>query len=34
MAALEALHLAFPLPHLPAAFGRDCNHHPLSGLQR
>ena len=19
-----------PLPHLPAPFGRDCNHHPLS----
>ena len=30
MAALEAFQLAFPLPHLPATFGRDCNHHPLS----
>jgi glycosyltransferase involved in cell wall biosynthesis len=31
MAALEAFQLAFPLPHLPATFGRECNHHPLSG---
>ena len=30
MAALEAFQLAFPLPHLPATFGRACNHHPLS----
>jgi hypothetical protein len=30
MAALEAFQLAFPLPHLPASFGRWCNHHPLS----
>jgi hypothetical protein len=30
MAALEAFQLAFPLPHLPATFGRECNHHPLS----
>jgi hypothetical protein len=30
MAALEAFQLAFPLPHLPATFGRDCTRHPLS----
>jgi len=30
MAALEAFQLAFPLPHLPATFGRECNNHPLS----
>lgn len=30
MAALEAFQLAFPLPHLPATYGRDCNHHSLS----
>ena len=30
MAALEAFQLAFPLPHLPATFGLECNHHPLS----
>jgi glycosyltransferase involved in cell wall biosynthesis len=30
MAALEVFQLAFPLPHLPATFGRWCNHHPLS----
>ena len=30
MAALEAFQLAFPLPHLPATFGRECNDHPLS----
>lgn len=30
MAAVEAFQLAFPLPHLPATFGRDCNHHSLS----
>jgi glycosyltransferase involved in cell wall biosynthesis len=30
MEALEAFQLAFPLPHLPATFGRECNHHPLS----
>ena len=30
MAALEAFELAFPLPHLPATFGRACNVHPLS----
>ena len=29
MAALEAFHLAFPLPHLPATFGRERNDHPL-----
>jgi len=30
MGALEAFQLAFPLPHLPATFGREINHHPLS----
>ena len=30
MAALKAFQLAFPLPHLPATLGRDCNDHPLS----
>lgn len=30
MAALEAFQLAFPMPHLPASFGRDCNQHPNS----
>ena len=30
MAALETFQLAFPLPHLPATFGRECNVHPLS----
>ncbi len=30
MAALEAFQLAFPMPHLPATFGRECNDHPLS----
>ena len=30
MAALETFQLAFPLPHLPATFGRECNNHPLS----
>ena len=30
MGALEAFQRAFPLPHLPATFGRDCTSHPLS----
>jgi glycosyltransferase involved in cell wall biosynthesis len=30
VAALEAFQLAFPRPHLPATFGRECNNHPLS----
>ena len=30
MGALEAFQLAFPLPHLPATFGREINHHHLS----
>lgn len=30
MAALEAFQLAFPLPHLPATFGREIKNHPLS----
>jgi hypothetical protein len=30
MEALEAFQLAFPLPHLPATFRRECNVHPLS----
>jgi hypothetical protein len=30
MGALEAFQLAFPLPHLPATFGREINNHPLS----
>ena len=30
MGALEAFQLAFPLPHLPASFGREINNHPLS----
>ncbi len=30
MAALEAFRLAFPLPHLPATFGWECNVHLLS----
>jgi len=30
MGALEAFQLAFPLPHLPASFGRQINNHPLS----
>jgi hypothetical protein len=30
MAALEAFQLAFPLPELPASFGRSTNCHPLS----
>ena len=30
MGALEAFQLAFPLPHLPATFGREINIHPLS----
>ena len=30
MAALEAFQLAFPLPELPACFGRAINVHPLS----
>ena len=30
MAALEAFQSAFPLPHLPATYGRECNDHPLS----
>jgi glycosyltransferase involved in cell wall biosynthesis len=31
MAALEAFQLAFPLPHLPATFGRELTQHALSG---
>ncbi len=31
MAALEAFQLVFPLPRLPATYGRECNDHPLSG---
>jgi hypothetical protein len=30
MGALDAFQLAFPLPELPASFGRDTNSHPLS----
>ncbi len=30
MAALEVFQLAFPLPHLPATFGRECKDHPLA----
>jgi hypothetical protein len=30
MGALEAFQQAFPLPHLPATFGRECTSHPLS----
>ena len=30
MAALEAFQLAFPMPHLPATYGRACNVHTLS----
>ena len=30
MGALEAFQWAFPLPHLPATFGRECTSHPLS----
>jgi len=30
MGALEAFQLAFPLPELPASFGRAINSHPLS----
>ena len=30
MGALEAFQRAFPLPHLPATFGRGCTSHPLS----
>jgi len=30
MGALEAFQLAFPLPELPASFGREINCHPLS----
>jgi glycosyltransferase involved in cell wall biosynthesis len=30
MGALEAFQRAFPLPHLPAAFGRECTSHPLA----
>lgn len=30
MGALEAFQRAFPLPHLPATFGRECSSHPLS----
>lgn len=30
MAALEAFQLAFPLPELPACFGREVTSHPLS----
>ena len=30
MAALEAFQLAFPLPQLPATYGRERNVHPLS----
>ena len=30
MGALEAFQRAFPLPHLPATFGRECTSHPLS----
>jgi len=30
MAALEAFQLAFPLPELPACFGREVASHPLS----
>ena len=30
MGALEAFQLAFPLPDLPASFGREINSHPLS----
>jgi len=30
MAALEAFQSAFPLPHLPATYGRACNDNPLS----
>jgi len=28
--ALEVFQRAFPLPHLPATFGRECTRHPLS----
>ena len=30
MGALEAFQRAFPQPHLPATFGRECTNHPLS----
>ena len=30
MGALEAFQRAFPLPHLPAMFGRECTSHQLS----
>jgi hypothetical protein len=30
MGALEAFQRAFPMPHLPATFGRECTSHPLS----
>ena len=30
MGALEAFQRAFPLPHLPAMFGRECTNHQLS----
>ena len=30
LGALEAFQKAFPLSHLPATFGCDCNSHPLS----
>ncbi|EAR19352.1 glycosyltransferase [Synechococcus sp. W2B2] len=30
MGALEVFQRAFPLPHLPATFGRDCPSHPLA----
>ncbi len=30
MGALETFQRAFPLPHLPATFGRECTRHPLS----
>lgn len=30
MGAFEAFQRAFPLPHLPATFGRECTTHSLS----
>ena len=30
MGALEAFQRAFPLPHLPASYGRTCTSHPLA----
>jgi hypothetical protein len=30
IAVLEAFQLAFPLPHLPSTFGRQCKNHPHS----